>query len=435
MRPIPASLLLIFGLACGAASKEEGPDSGQRGPADVPAWTGAADAPDAATWPQYRREVQHLGQAHPDAVFDATDGLSAALTWRSDAFAIGDYSASKSSPTVAGDAVYIGVDDGTLRCLDRATGALRWTFRTHRADVEDAQESSDHHGVHGTAAVDDEGRVFIGDYSGWLYAIDAQDGSLIWEEDLGGSIGASPVLHDGMVFIAVEFPDPDGKIFVVDAATGALWYETPALGNHPHSSVSLNPARRIMTVGSNNGLLSAFDYEQRAPLWAAPMRADAAARDIKATAAMLDGLAYITSWDQHLHVIDVENGSERAQFPATNMSMSSPSLADGMVLFGAHDSLLYAVEGAAEGDPQLVWSTDLVGALTSSPTVVPASGRVLIGENGTTGDGAIVLIELESGDVLDKMTLGGRVSSVPVVVDGALYVGDGQGRVWRFDAP
>jgi outer membrane protein assembly factor BamB len=67
--------------------------------------------------------------------------------------------------------------------------------------------------------------------------------------------------------------------------------------------------------------------------------------------------------------------------------------------------------------------------------VVPASGRVLIGENGTTGDGAIVLIELESGDVLDKMTLGGRVSSVPVVVDGALYVGDGEGRVWRFDAP
>ncbi|MBL8615841.1 MAG: PQQ-binding-like beta-propeller repeat protein [Deltaproteobacteria bacterium] len=434
MRPFPATLPVLFGLACGGAGKGE-VDDGHNGPAEAPAWSGEADAPGADSWPQYRREIQHLGQAHPEAVFDAPDGLEAAMTWSSDAFAIGDYSASKSSPTVAGDAVYIGVDDGTLRCLDRATGALRWTFRTHRADIEDAQESSDHHGVHGTAAVDEEGRVFIGDYSGWLYAIDAQDGSLLWEEDLGGSIGASPVLHDGMVFMAVEFPDPDGKIFVVDAATGALWYETPPLGNHPHSSVSLDPGRRLMTVGSNNGLLSAFDYEARAPLWVAPMRAEAEARDIKSTAAMHEGLAYITSWDHHLHVIDVEDGSERAQFAATNLSMSSPTLAGELVLFGAHDSLLYAVEGAAAGDPQLVWSADLVGSLTSSPTVVPASGRVLIGENGTGGDGAIVLLDLESGAVLDKMTLGGRVSSVPVVVDGELYVGDGEGRVWRFDAP
>ncbi len=415
------AFLSCFGaVGCAANKGDEG----------APDWFAEAAPLDATEWTQYRRELRHRGDAHPEARFPRPASLAAARVWTSDPAAIGDYSAAKSSPTVAGEDVFIGVDDGTLRCLDRETGVERWRFRTRRADVEDAQATSDHHGIHGTAAVDAEGRVFIGDYSGWLYAIDVEDGSLLWERKLGGSIGASPVLHQGYIFIAVEFPDPDGQIFVVDAATGDSWYETPKLGNHPHSSVSIDPDRGWMWVGSNNGLLSAFDFVNRRPLWAAEMLD--AQGDIKSTAAVGHGRVYITSWDHHLHVLDVESGARLWDFAAQDLSMSSPSLADGLVLFGSHDGVLYAVvdEGDPEADGALAWSLRLGPSIIASPTVVESAGLVFIGDNA----GRLSMVDLATGELLDSVALDGKLSGVPVVVDGELYAADAAGSVWRFDA-
>src|SRR3954464_10518969 len=36
-----------------------------------------------------------------------------------------------SSPVVAGDAVYVGSDDGNLYSIDRRDGTVRWKFATH----------------------------------------------------------------------------------------------------------------------------------------------------------------------------------------------------------------------------------------------------------------------------------------------------------------
>ena len=378
------------------------------------------------TFAQYRREPTHQGLAPEGAFLDP----DLTVTWRSEAFAIGTYTASKGSPVLDADRVYVGIDDGYLRALDRETGELVWEFETHQAQVEEDREGTENRGIHGTPAVAD-GVVWIGDYSGWLYALEADTGELIWEVDLGGSIGASPVYADGYIFISVEYPTPNGKMFVVDAEGGCVVFETPYLGEHPHSSVSVDTGRHLMTTGANNGLMAAYDYVDGTLLWESWMD-EGEDGDIKSTPAIAGDTVYITSWDHKLHAVDITNGERRFSFETDSITMSSPSYYDGVVYVGSHDSMLYAID--AEGDyaddqDRELWHLDTAARIMSSATVLPNSNNLVIGSS----DFSIYMVDLDDGSVQWSHALDDVVTSVPTVEGSSLYVTDAAGVTWRFD--
>ena len=377
------------------------------------------EPPRANLFPEYHLDARHQGISPPET-FVAGD-LS--LAWKTPAMAIGTYSASKSSPAIDEDRVFVGLDDGKLYALDRADGSVVWSFQTHRADVEARAEPDDNNfGIHGTPAFDDE-RVYIGDYSGYLYAVDKQTGALVWEEKLGGSIGASPALHGEHVFIAVEYPAPNGRVFVLNVHDGAERYVTPFMGDHPHSSASIDPERGYLFVGANNGIFFAFDYINGEEVWRYKTGAD-----IKSTAAVARDTVYITSWDHELYAFDIDTGERRWSFASGDLSMSSPSIYDSVVYFGSHDGKLYAVD-AEDGTEKWAFSTG--GVIASSPTVVQETGVVIVGSK----DRSLYIIDMADGSKLWEMQLDGLVSSVPVAAGNSLFVADDSGTIWAFDSP
>ena len=72
----------------------------------------------------------------------------------------------ESSPLVAGGLVYVADWDGIVWALDARTGRTRWTFRTGGR-------------IKGSLALAG-GRVFVGDYDGRVYALDARTGRFAW---------------------------------------------------------------------------------------------------------------------------------------------------------------------------------------------------------------------------------------------------------------
>jgi outer membrane protein assembly factor BamB len=421
-------MLLALALAC-TADKSPGDTAAEPVPCEAaPEWPRVMESAPAGTFPQYRLDPGHQGLA-PGGSWLSGD-LS--LTWQSDAYAIGEYTASKSSPTTDGSSVYVGIDDGRLLSLDAASGALNWAFETHQYDYELTREDTDNRGIHGTPAVW-EGRVYVGDYSGWLYALDAASGALLWEIDLGGSIGASPALHAGHVFMAVEYSDPDGKVFVVDAREGCVVYETDYLGDHPHSSATVDPERGYLYVGANNGRFSAWDYVNQLPVWDFWMGTENP--QIKSTAALDGDTVYITSWDYYLHALDADSGEERFAFQTGYYSMSSPSVYEDVAYFGSHDGWVYAVDAdpdAAYDDPQdrELWSYDTNTRVLSSPTLIPDADALVVGSDNSWA----YMLSMSAGEELWAREMEGWVSSVPTVLDNTLYISDAAGVVSRFDA-
>jgi outer membrane protein assembly factor BamB len=111
--------------------------------------------------------------------------------------------------------------------------------------------------------LDADGLIFIGDQGGWLYAINAADGSLKWYAIIPSvykPIGASVVVDDSATTVYVTCFDGEAHAF--DAATGAIKWSSINTGNFVYAGTvygtlyCLNRATGA-TVWSNSALSGA----------------------------------------------------------------------------------------------------------------------------------------------------------------------------------
>jgi outer membrane protein assembly factor BamB len=333
----------------------------------------------------------------PDATVPGTPDVE----WTVRNVNAGDHTAAKASPveTPGGDVVVPG-DTGDVRRVTPG-GDVAWT-----ASVEETKR-----GIHGTPAIAN-GVVYVGAYDGALYAFDLDTGERFWRRKLGDAIGSSPGYHDGVVYIAVEYYDPSGAMFGVDAATGAITWEDDRPTDHPHSTCAIDREAGRLVVGSNDGDLYAWTYPDLEFAWSF-----STGRPIKGPIATHDGSAFFGSWDRHVYRVDLADGSEEWAVETGGLVMSGPAVeaATGTVYVGSHDSHCYAL-AAATGEER--WRFDTGGRITGCPTVT--AEHVLFGSY----DGHCYALEKESGEETWRVAGVGEVTGTPLVADGAVYFTD-----------
>src|SRR5207248_2614681 len=109
---------------------------------------------------------------------------------------------SESSPLLANGLVYVGDWRGKVYALDAVTGRIRWSFQTGGA-VKDAIALSGH-------------RLFFGSYDRTFYALDAATGDVGWRFAANGPISGSATVIDGIVYFATL----KQRTYGLDARTG-----------------------------------------------------------------------------------------------------------------------------------------------------------------------------------------------------------------------
>ncbi|HET9219506.1 MAG TPA: PQQ-binding-like beta-propeller repeat protein [Terriglobia bacterium] len=165
-------------------------------------------------------------------------GLTAAqvpnlkLKW---AFGFPKGETSSSQPTVAGGRVFVGSDNGFIYSLDAATGCVYWSF----------ENGSIVRGAVTVGPISGQGNarfaVFFGDGHANIFAVNAQDGRLLWkvkvDDHVVARITAGSKYYDGKVIVPVssseEFASGNpgypcctsrGSVVALDANTGKqLW--------------------------------------------------------------------------------------------------------------------------------------------------------------------------------------------------------------------
>lgn len=99
-------------------------------------------------------------------------------------------------PSLARGPLNTWTDDagyGELQAIDPLTGEKKWVFKMH--DVSDS-------GVLTTAS----DLLFTGNREGYLLAMDARNGKVMWRTSVGGQVAASPITYevDGKQYIAIS---------------------------------------------------------------------------------------------------------------------------------------------------------------------------------------------------------------------------------------
>jgi polyvinyl alcohol dehydrogenase (cytochrome) len=102
------------------------------------------------------------------------------------------------APTIVDGQVFVGSASGLVQAIDGERGCLKWSMQAN-GPVRTAPIVS---------ALDGRHVLLLGDLTGWLYALDAKTGSIVWRIQLethdSTRLTAAAAVHDGVAYVPVS---------------------------------------------------------------------------------------------------------------------------------------------------------------------------------------------------------------------------------------
>ncbi|MHC1575367.1 MAG: outer membrane protein assembly factor BamB family protein [Candidatus Methanogasteraceae archaeon] len=294
-----------------------------------------------------------------------------------------------------------------LHCLDESDGSIIW---------DNPMGGSG--GVSTPAIAGD--KVFAGDYLGDLYCMDVNDGTTNWNTSVEPNptywgLASSPLIYDGMVYV-VSFSD--GTMHAIDFDGVEQW-------NYSASGVS-DAYMSVATDGSNlffggGNAMNCVDIATQTAAWAF-----AVGDKVTTTPAACDGVVYFATGknEKKLYAVDIATGTEiwnRSLYG----SLSSPAISDGKIYIGDKDKQINCI---CASNGTTLWTQTLGGACLSSPVV--ANGMVYTTAN--YDDGTIYGFDAGDGTLKWSYDTGNWNMAQPSVSDGILFVGSDTGYLYAF---
>ena len=170
---------------------------------------------------------------------------------------------------------------------------------------------------------------------------------------------------------------------------------------------------------------------------------------IASSPAVVKDTVYFGSLDNNFYAVNRSTGALKWKFQTKSRVPSSPAVADGMAYFGSYDGSFYAVDTATG---QQKWKFDTAGerrfagkhlhgavpaaevmpdpydCYLSSPVVW--EGTVYFG----SGDGNVYALDAKTGTLKWKFQTGDVVHASPAIADGKVFVGSWDSYFYAVDA-
>jgi outer membrane protein assembly factor BamB len=330
----------------------------------------------------------------------------------------------------------------------------RWKFATGEMVVS-------------TAAIVD-GRVYVASLSGQLFCLDLKSGDKIWSyrsivdpdpKTFAPGFKASPTVTADSIYLG----DEDGVFHGLNRDTGKPKWEPFKTGTEIVSSACLYKDKVLF--GSHDNILYCLNTKDGKLAWKFTTQGP-----VNCTPAIIGNRTFVTGCDEHLRVINIDNGTEEADIPMGTYLIASPAVVNDMLYVGTYASEVVAVDWktkktiwtfkdkerdfpyhscAAVTDDSIVvggrdkrlhclnrktgeqrWHFDTKGKVDSSPVVV--GERVFFGSE----DGNLYCANLSTGKEVWKFSAGKSISASPAVAEGCLVIGteSSDGFVYCFGA-
>jgi eukaryotic-like serine/threonine-protein kinase len=336
-------------------------------------------------WPMFHHDPARTGATNSSAPM-----VTPAVLWSFQAL-----SGITSSPAIVDGQLFVTDYTGDFYCLNASTGSQIWVGRATASPTVS------------------EGIVYAG--HNLITAFNASNGEKIWSgQTTFGVGGTSPALARGVLYTSLG---GDG-VYAFNASTGVkIW-------NYTTGDSYSSPAVAGDCVYLAGGIVRAFNASAGTKLWE-----HSSDGYVEASLAVSDDLVYVSS-DEQFCALNASTGDKA--WSVSIRSRSSPTVADGRVFVGSLDFNVYAFN-ASTGVKLWNYTTGYV--VDSSPAV--AVGGVFVG----SGDGNLYAFDASKGNklwnftlqpLLDEKGFSRYLFASPAIVDGIIYTGSSNGKVYAL---
>ncbi len=295
--------------------------------------------------------------------------------------------------------ICVGSVKGGVMAVDSSTRNLEWSYDLPAPSTGmSCGRVSTPATIYGAPVVGED-LVYIGTYSGKVYALSIAGGTERWVYPREGYIGAivgSPVIANETIYISSS----DGRVYALDATYGGLkWKSEPPLADKLWTSPTV--MGDTVYVSTFDGHLCALSTKGGSLLpWSLKVEAGFASSPV-----IYEDAIFLGSFDRHLYAVKIGSDVPMWKFPqeqpADNWFWASPVVNGGIVYAGCLDGKIYAID-AETGEE--IWEFDAGSPIVASVALVKdllvvasESGEVYILKSGVTaGDRLVGKVSLDT---------------------------------------
>lgn len=301
-----------------------------------------------------------------------------------------------------GNLYLFGDEEGHLLAIDRATHRIAWRFQTGAS-------------LYATPVVAN-GIVYVASSEGVLYALDVRNGAFRWAFRVRDILSATPAIANGKVYIGAE----DSTFYALDAQTGVEQWRYN-MGGPIASTPVINDG--VLYVGADDGGLYALDAATGEAQWIFPSDSG-----INGSVAIANGIIYMGNVDGWVYALN--GATTRAQGEVLWAYESEYSIVNDLVM---NDGLLYvtaantliALDGQSGAE---VWRFNAEFALSGAPLLL---SNYLFANLGLR----VAILDPQSGEVVSEITGISPESNTPLGSDGDnLLIGHIDGMMSVFNS-
>ncbi|MDE2686225.1 MAG: PQQ-binding-like beta-propeller repeat protein [Chloroflexota bacterium] len=242
-----------------------------------------------------------------------------------------------SNPTLAGDVVLVGADNGKVYAFDQESDDQqrwevleRWTYQTGNKVW--------------SSPIGVDGVVYATSLDKNLYAISLEDGTKLWQFTSGGAIASTPAYDSGTVY----FGSFDSVFYAVDAADGSLRWKFEDAGSWYWGSPLVHGD--TVYAPSLDGNLYALDKRTGELRWTLETEGP-----IVGSPAVIFDMIAIGSDDGRLHIARISDGNPVDSCNMRTEIRSSLAVSDDIVFLSAKDKTIRALRVKTNGNPDEEW--------------------------------------------------------------------------------
>jgi outer membrane protein assembly factor BamB len=212
-------------------------------------------------------------------------------------------------------------------------------------------------------------RLYVGDWNGDVWALDADSGRVLWRKHLGGAIKGAIASAAGRLYVGAY----DGRVYCLTTAGRRVWRASGQRRLYGHGRFYSTPALAYgrVYIGSTDGKVYSFGATTGALRWS-----HSTGGYVYASPAVWDDTVFAGSYSGRFYAFDAATGAERWHFRANGKISGSATVIGDVVYFATLKKRTYAL--SARTGKQLWTFPD--GKYTPA---VAAEGRLFLIGYGT----------------------------------------------------
>ncbi|WP_036379572.1 PQQ-binding-like beta-propeller repeat protein [Muricauda sp. MAR_2010_75] len=290
--------------------------------------------------------------------------------------------------------------------------------------------------IRSTAVIAGE-RIFFANSAGEVFGLNKNTGEMIWKFQVEGAING-PLAVDGLNLYAISRAE---HAYALNISNGQMIWETKFnptivenIGGWKNNTAGPVVKNEMVLMPSGDGHLYALNKKNGKEIWVFD-----AGKRLRATPLVQHQTIYQPANNGNLYALNLKDGKERWSFMTEGAAnapedpfkeirrgnFDTPSIKDGILVFGSRDGKMYGVDLATHREK---WRYTTGSTWAMANTV--DSNTVYM---GWSTNNLVSAHDLQTGKELWNHPNNGHVYTKPLIVGNSLFYGCSSGQLYEID--